>query len=174
MRWVCIFGAMVMPLAFGAVGCGSSGAQTKGDDATAPAAPTADDSAGAPAAAAAVTGMGGSFVSNREGSSSAKCDMGGSREAAALKTCISSYIDGVRECYRSALVGDEALQGKIRVGFTILADGSTDGVSLVESSVKDMDFEKCVLDAASGWMFPAGTGKLKVEYPFKFRPASDD
>jgi len=167
-----------MSLAFGMgiSACGSSSGGTKDDNNGGGGGTTAGNTGGTGGAtkASTVEGLGGSFVSNRDSSSTAKCAMEGGRDAAALKECIKSYHDTVRECYKSALVGDETLKGQVRIKFTILANGSTDDVGMVSSTVEDGEFEKCILDAANKWMFPAGTGKLQVQYPFKFRSVTEE
>lgn len=160
-RYICASGLLV----FLSAGCGTSSTAESGTPKKA-AAPKASATSGS---IETLTGVGGSFVSNREPNTPPKCDMAGARDAAGIRVCIRAQEAPIRACYATALDGDDTVAGMVRVQLVVGPNGDVDEVALVKTTVNDGELERCVLGAVGNWLFPAGTPKLRIEYPFKFR-----
>jgi len=82
---------------------------------------------------------------------------------------VRARTGGIKACYESQLRREPALQGRIRVRFKILEDGSVSQLATVESTLASSEVEACVFRVIRGWRTPfRPTEAAEVEYPFVF------
>ena len=74
----------------------------------------------------------------------------------------------VRWCYQKALLGRPDLAGDITLKLTIGADGAVRSASLDRTTLADPGAERCIVERARGWRFPAvpGAAPITIRYPF--------
>ena len=94
----------------------------------------------------------------------------GSRSVSAINKIVTLQQSRLKKVYESMLKRDPNLRGKLKIKFTIMADGSVSSVSIVESTTNNASFDKRILSYIQRWKFPpiSGGGPVEVIYPFVF------
>lgn len=92
-----------------------------------------------------------------------------------INAIIKRYLPQIDHCYQMRLVVKPKLKGKVKVSFDIVGDGSVKQARVVETTLRDLETEKCITEKISNWKFPApkGGGKVKVTYPFILMSTGD-
>ena len=93
------------------------------------------------------------------------------RNAASIVRIISREKTRLIRVYENWLKRDPALAGQIRIKFTILANGSVTGVTVVKSTTNNTEFDQMIVRYVSRWMFPAieeSGAVVPVEFPLVF------
>jgi len=87
-----------------------------------------------------------------------------------IRHVIHQHRSEVRYCYELELTKNPSLQGKTAVKFLISGSGAVTASSVVESTVRSTQLEKCVEGRVRTWQFPKppGGGTVTVTYPFVF------
>ncbi|MFH1760253.1 MAG: TonB family protein [bacterium] len=94
------------------------------------------------------------------------------RSAKAIDSLIKSELPNLRLIYKLFLKADPTLEGTVKIGFDIQPDGSLAYISITESEIPDLEFNKKIQKAMLNWRFkpiPPEMGPLNVTYPLKFR-----
>jgi hypothetical protein len=85
---------------------------------------------------------------------------------------VHARTGAVRACYDRSLRKNPNLNGKLKVRWTITADGSVSAVQIQEDSMRDANVAACVRSLVSRWRFPAPSkGSVDVVFPFVFQSA---
>ncbi len=94
----------------------------------------------------------------------------GTRSQAAINRIVSRQQSKLKKVYESMLKRDPNLSGKLVVKFTIMPDGSVTNVMIVQSTTKNVTFDKRIVSYIKRWRFPAisGGGPVEVIFPFVF------
>ncbi len=89
---------------------------------------------------------------------------------------ISEHSFEVKSCYEWRLEARPTLSGTLKVGWHVLADGSTSDVHFEDSTLDDPKTEDCVISRVRSWRFPKpqGGGVVSVSFPWVLRPARHD
>lgn len=84
---------------------------------------------------------------------------------------VKNNLGRVRYCYERQLAAEPALYGKIKVGWTIAADGSVTTQKIEQTTMNNAMVEGCILRQVAKWTFPRpdGGGDVVVAYPFFFK-----
>jgi outer membrane biosynthesis protein TonB len=86
------------------------------------------------------------------------------RSASALRSAISNYSAGLKDCYERQLQRDKTLKGSVLAKFTIKADGSVADVEMTQSNWSDPNagrrVESCLKQKISSWRFDPIDPKL--------------
>ncbi len=95
-------------------------------------------------------------------------------ERAAIGEYIRGRVDDVQDCYRARIRVVPTLQGKLVARFDIGPSGKVIGATA--DGIQDTQLVACVVGAVRKWEFdkPASGGKLRVAYPFIFKPQPAD
>ena len=115
-------------------------------------------------------GMGG----NGEVVGASVVGMGGSVNSSLVSEVeVTSFVrartGGIKACYESQLRREPTLQGRMRVRFRILEDGTISQVSALENTLASSEVEACVFNVIRGWRTPFRPSEAAdVEYPFVF------
>lgn len=93
-----------------------------------------------------------------------------------IAATITEHTFEVRSCYEWRLESNPALSGTLKVGWHVLADGSTADVHFEDSTLNDPKTEDCVIARVKGWRFPRpqGGGMVAVSFPWVLRPSGHD
>jgi TonB family protein len=97
----------------------------------------------------------------------------GSRGRASIQRVIMQNMAPLRRAYDKRLSEKPGLSGKVTVWFAIDEFGNVNFSTLVESTMKDTEFENTVVNAVKGWKFDKidKPGDIQeVTYPFVFAP----
>jgi hypothetical protein len=88
-----------------------------------------------------------------------------------IAAVIREHLGQVRYCYERQLSGNPDLYGKIKVKFSINADGIVASQDIGQSTLKSAMVEECILRRIATWKFPKPKGgtKVLVSYPFLFK-----
>ncbi len=86
---------------------------------------------------------------------------------------VRSHLSDVTNCYEDRLAARKSLQGRLIARFDIGPDGRV--ISASAEGIDDRELVRCTIEAMRSWRFgrPASGGKLRVAYPFVFRPESN-
>ena len=97
-----------------------------------------------------------------------KATVKGSLDKEIIRRIVRAHINEVRYCYNKALSKDPALEGRVKVKFTIAATGAVTAAEVADSTVGDESVGTCIAKAAKRWKFPKpiGGGIVVVTYPF--------
>ncbi len=76
----------------------------------------------------------------------------------------------VKQCYERELKSNAALRGKVKVSWTVGADGKVRSPRVVQNTTGNRSMQSCITAAIRGWRFPKAESPTDVEYPFKFKP----
>lgn len=97
----------------------------------------------------------------------------GSLDKETIRRVIRRHRNEYRYCYEKQLNRKRDLNGKIMVKFTISGNGSVIQSSILSSTMKDAQVERCIKNKVKRWVFPApkGGGIVVVKYPFIFKPS---
>ncbi|MBK9293027.1 MAG: TonB family protein [Oligoflexia bacterium] len=84
---------------------------------------------------------------------------------------IREHLGQIRYCYDRQLASESDLHGKVKVKFSINADGVVESQSVGETTMNNAMVEECILRRIATWKFPkpAGGTKVLVSYPFLFK-----
>lgn len=84
---------------------------------------------------------------------------------------IREHLGQIRYCYDRQLASESDLHGKVKVKFSINADGQVDSQSVGETTMNNAMVEECILRRIATWKFPKPQGgtKVLVSYPFLFK-----
>jgi hypothetical protein len=94
----------------------------------------------------------------------------GGLDAAEIHKALRGASDKVRVCFETALKTTPTLGGTVKVKFSVTTKGSLIDVSaLKDSTLKDKDLHKCVLEVVKGVSFPKPKKKTDVVYPFELK-----
>jgi hypothetical protein len=96
----------------------------------------------------------------------------GSLDRDIIRRVVRSHVHEIRECYNAGLTADPELRGRVTIDFIIGGDGKVTSSVVYESTLKDTAVPKCIVEAATTWLFPkpAGGGNVTVRYPFNLVP----
>ncbi len=91
-------------------------------------------------------------------------------EKRAIGEYIQSHSEGVRDCYSDRVRSKPTLQGKLIARFQIGPNGRVIGA--IAEGIVDPVLLACVVAEVRKWEFdkPASGGKLRVNYPYVFKP----
>ncbi|MBI5545580.1 MAG: AgmX/PglI C-terminal domain-containing protein [Deltaproteobacteria bacterium] len=93
-----------------------------------------------------------------------------------VRRIIRSHVSQIRYCYEQRLVSVPDLAGKVRVRFTVDAQGDVPAASATEgTTINDRGLLQCILSRVRSWKFPSpkGGGSAIVTYPFWLRPSGE-
>jgi hypothetical protein len=83
---------------------------------------------------------------------------------------INAIFDGkttsISRCYAAEESADEDKKGHVTIALTINKNGTTSGVSVMESSFKSPKVGECVVRMASGWTFPTLPRPLETSHTY--------
>jgi hypothetical protein len=88
-----------------------------------------------------------------------------------IRRIVKEHEAHVRYCYEKSLQTRPGLEGKVTVRWVIAANGHVQVASADESTLHDVDAERCLTQKVRTWVFPAprGGGVVVVNYPFVFK-----
>ncbi|MEW6041679.1 MAG: AgmX/PglI C-terminal domain-containing protein, partial [Elusimicrobiota bacterium] len=93
----------------------------------------------------------------------------GARSPASIMRVVMQHIGGLRHAYNKRLKDKPGLGGKIKVQFTITANGNVSECRIVESTINDDILETEVVQRIKTWKFEEiEKGDVTVNYPFVF------
>ena len=97
--------------------------------------------------------------------------MSGGLDPATIRRVVRRYLPEIKYCYLSVgLPAKPALQGMVKVTFTIAASGKVGQVSISASTLNHQPTESCIKAAVKRWRFPKPEGSMPfVTYPFHFK-----
>lgn len=90
----------------------------------------------------------------------------------AVDRVIREHLPAIRYCYQRALQSDPDLAGRVRIAFTIGADGSVSRATPRDDTLADPSVAQCIRERVYTMRFPEprGGGVVLVTYPFLFGP----
>ncbi len=99
--------------------------------------------------------------------------MTGPMSSKTIKKVVRAHYAQFKYCYEKQLSKDPTLEGKVVLKFVIGADGKVSEATVVETTIKSAELERCMLRAARRMKFPQplGGGVVVVKYPFVFNAA---
>ena len=89
-----------------------------------------------------------------------------------VQAVIRANLNQIRHCYEQLLQRSPNANGKIKVNFTIGADGRVASASIQSDTIGDAVMGGCVTGKVQRWKFPNPRGgqSVTVNYPFVFNP----
>lgn len=89
-----------------------------------------------------------------------------------VQAVIRANLNQIRHCYEQLLQRSPSANGKIKVNFTIGADGRVSASSIQSDTIGDAVMAGCVTGKVARWKFPNPRGgqSVTVNYPFVFNP----
>ncbi len=95
----------------------------------------------------------------------------GGLEKEVIARIIREHLGQIRYCYDRQLASDSGLHGKVKVNFSIDAEGMVDTQAVGESTMNSAMIDECILRRIATWKFPKPKGgtKVLVSYPFLFQ-----
>jgi outer membrane biosynthesis protein TonB len=102
----------------------------------------------------------------------------GTIDKEAIRRVIRSKLHEVKSCYERALNTQQKgsrLEGKIVLGWDIVAGGQARNVKVVSSTLGNSQVENCIRDRLASWVFPEPPAGLVAEvkaYPFVLNQAN--
>ena len=118
------------------------------------------------------TGLGTGAIGNGEvGLEDQDSVVEGGLDREVIAGIIREHLGQIRYCYERQLSANPDLYGKIKVRFSIDAEGSVDTQSIGQSTLNSAMVEECILRRIATWKFPKPKGgtKVLVSYPFLFK-----
>lgn len=102
----------------------------------------------------------------------ARATIEGQLDESIVRRVVRSHINEIRHCYRTRLVRDPTLIGRVTIEFTIGATGKVPKAEASESTLSDERVGQCMADAVERWEFPRPTdgGTVTARVPFVFAP----
>lgn len=98
----------------------------------------------------------------------------GSLDKELISKVVHDNRDQVRSCYEQA-IAKAPVEGKLLMDWTIATTGAVKDVSASPSSTLKGEVVSCIVNAVSGWKFPAPKGgEVHVTYPFSFSVSAVD
>jgi hypothetical protein len=86
-----------------------------------------------------------------------------------VRLVIRSHRSQIRYCYELELARDPALSGRLAVRFIIGSEGQVATSNVIDSTVKNLELNRCVTSRVQSWVFPKPKGGVVVvRYPFVF------
>ncbi len=95
----------------------------------------------------------------------------GSRDSAGIAAAVRKNMPSIHGCAKAALEKDPAMQGRVRVQFTIQKDGTVTKVGHVEATLRDKAMVACIEKVVASLKFAPGEEDAVVSFPFVFQPA---
>ncbi len=94
----------------------------------------------------------------------------GSLDKEIIRRIVRLHLKELRYCYEQELARNAALQGRIKLQFTIGANGQVFTSVLQSSTMNNTRVEHCAVNTVRGWEFPRPTKPetVMVQYPFDF------
>lgn len=88
-----------------------------------------------------------------------------------VEATIQEHFDEVRGCYARAGKAQKYAGGKVLLRFMVGADGTTEDVRVLESTLGNYEVERCLVDVGRRIHFhaPNGNKPSTFEYPVEFR-----
>jgi hypothetical protein len=92
----------------------------------------------------------------------------GGLEKNLIRIVVDRHKSQIRYCYEKELVRTPGLFGKIQVEWVIAPDGSVRDATVKESTLQNVEVERCIAARIRTWIFPKprGGGVVIVRYPF--------
>jgi outer membrane biosynthesis protein TonB/pSer/pThr/pTyr-binding forkhead associated (FHA) protein len=89
-----------------------------------------------------------------------------------IMAVINSNLNQIRHCYERLLQRSPNASGRMKVDFSINAQGRVSSVNISEGTITDSTMRGCVTGAVRRWAFPRprGASQVDVSYPFVFTP----
>ncbi len=118
------------------------------------------------------TGLGTGTTGNGEvGLEDTESVVEGGLDREVIAAVIRDHLGQVRYCYERQLAASPDLYGKLKVRFTIDANGEVDSQSVTQTTLQSNLIEDCILRRLATWKFPKPKGgtKVIVSYPFLFK-----
>lgn len=118
------------------------------------------------------TGLGTGSTGNGEvGLEDTESVVEGGLDREVIAGVIREHLGQIRYCYERQLAASPDLYGKLKVRFTIDANGEVDSQSVTQTTLKSNMIEDCILRRLATWKFPKPKGgtKVIVSYPFLFK-----
>jgi hypothetical protein len=118
------------------------------------------------------TGLGTGSVGNGEvGLEDEESIVEGGLDREVIASIIREHLGQIRYCYERQLSASPDLYGKVKIKFSIDADGLVDTQSIGQTTLKNAMVEECILRRIATWKFPKPKGgtKVLVSYPFLFK-----
>ena len=96
----------------------------------------------------------------------------GSLDKELIRRVIKRHINQIRYCYERQLQANPGLNGKIRIEWVITAQGRVRNTKLAESTMGNVQVERCMMRKIRSWIFPKpkGGGIVIVTYPWVLKP----
>jgi TonB family protein len=88
-----------------------------------------------------------------------------------IKKVIDENKNQIKYCYETELQRDQNLEGRVAMTWVISATGSVATAQVRESTIRNGNVERCIVEKIKTWKFPApaGGGVVTVNYPFIFK-----
>jgi len=81
---------------------------------------------------------------------------------------VRRHLNEVAHCYEQGLARRPDLAGRVAVLFQIGANGLVNNTAIADSSLGDLEVERCISQAVRRWSFPRPEGGVvMVTYPFQ-------
>jgi TonB family protein len=95
----------------------------------------------------------------------------GSLDPDKVREVVSAQRDALRNCYERGIAENPTLSGTCTLRIVVDRDGTVGLASMQGSSLHSLSMQRCVLQLARGWRFPApADGRAAaIEYPLAFR-----
>ena len=87
-----------------------------------------------------------------------------------VKAVIQSARKRWARCYREARARTPGIAGKVKVAFTIQANGSVANARVEASAFDDKRFHTCLTTTVENLRFPSNDGDTEITYPLVFEP----
>ena len=97
----------------------------------------------------------------------------GSLEKTAITEGVMARAAAVKDCYDQAVAANSGLSGRVTVRWVIEETGQVGTVGVIRdrTTLKDEDFEQCLIGVVRSMTFPAPVGGIVVPtFPFDFAP----
>lgn len=90
-----------------------------------------------------------------------------------IRRVVVQHRQEIQRCYEKTLRQNPTLAGKVKVAWTISAQGTTQDVASAEDELGDQATVSCLLATVRRWRFPkpADGQPVQVSYPWVFKPA---
>jgi hypothetical protein len=88
----------------------------------------------------------------------------------AVRGVVTKNMAGIRACYETALRGNAALSGTVKVRFVVSPDGSVKEASAGGSDLPESSVVECIVKRFGEMSFPASDEETSVVYPVRLSP----
>lgn len=98
-------------------------------------------------------------------------EISGGIDPAIIRDVVQKNMGRIRYCYERQLASNPKLYGKVKLAWTITAEGSVVGQKIEQTTMKSSMVEGCMLRIVQRWKFPRpdGGGDVIVAFPFFFK-----